>query len=94
MEADLWEQAHAKRFSMMEERLLTGSKKLDPLVCSGTVVVQNQVAEKTGKPGRWTKTGEVVEVLPFDSYLVLIHGSRSPTQTHRISLGLCPREII
>ena len=40
MEADLREQAHAK----MEERLLTGSKKLDLLVCGDTVVVQNKHA--------------------------------------------------
>ena len=50
LEADLREQAHAKRFSKMEERLLVGSKKLDPLVCGVTVVIQNQAAEKTGKP--------------------------------------------
>ena len=32
MEAELWEQAYAKHFSKIEERLLNGSKKLDPLV--------------------------------------------------------------
>ena len=67
----------------MEDRLLVGSKKLEALVCGDTVVVQNQAAKKMGKPGKWTKTGEVVEVLPFDSYLVLLHGSRAPTQRNR-----------
>ena len=67
----------------MEKRLLVGSKKFDPLVCGGTVVVQNKVAEKTGKSGKWTMTGEVVDVLPFNSYFVLLHGSIAPTQRNR-----------
>ena len=46
------------------------------------VAVQDQQA-KNGKPGRWTKSGEVVEILPFDSYMVRIHGSRAATQRHR-----------
>ena len=46
------------------------------------VAVQDQ-ATNNGKPGRWTKSGQVVEVLPYDSYMVKIHGSRAATQRNR-----------
>ena len=39
--------------------------------------------QKKKSPCRWTKSGEVVEILPFDSYMVRIHGSRAATQRHR-----------
>ena len=81
LEADLREQAHAKRHGRMADRLTFGSRKLAPLQCSDTVVVQDQTMQ--GKAGKWTKTGEVVETLPFDSYMVRIHGSRAPTQRNR-----------
>ena len=63
MEADLREQANAKRFSKMEERLLVGSKKLDPLVCGDTVVVQNQAV--TINFGVWWNSS--TELQPEDS---------------------------
>ena len=39
-----------------------------------------------GKPGRWSKTGTIVECLRYDSYLVRIHGSRSVSKRNRIYL--------
>ena len=81
LEADLRSQAFAKRHSRMEDRLTYGSQKLAPLSCGDTVAVQDQTQQ--GKAGRWTKTGEVIEVLPHDSYLVRIDGSRAPTQRNR-----------
>ena len=81
MEADLREQAFAKRHAKMEERLTIGSKPLPPLSVGDTVVVQDQ--SNPLKPGKWTKTGTVVEKLPHDSYIVVIHGSRAPTQSNR-----------
>ena len=98
LEADLREQAYAKRHSRMAERLTYGSRKLAPLVCGDTVVVQDQTQQ--GKAGKWTKTGEIVEVLPYDSYVVRIHGSRAPTQRNRRFLrkitpylSLIPKEL-
>lgn len=81
MEADLREQAFAKRHAKMEERLASGSKPLPTLSVGDTVVVQDQ--SNPLKPGKWTKTGTVVEKLPHDSYMVVIHGSRAPTQRNR-----------
>jgi hypothetical protein len=82
LEADLREKAHAKRHARMADRLTFGSRPLAPLQTGDTVAVQNQEAEK-GKTGKWTKTGEIVEVLPFDSYIVKIHGSCAPTKRNR-----------
>ena len=81
LEANLRAQAFAKRHSKMEDRLTYGSQKLPPLQCHDTVAVQDQT--QAGKAGRWTKTGEVIEALPHNSYLVRIHGSRAPTQRNR-----------
>ena len=81
LEADLREQAFAKRHAKMEEKLLIGSKSLPPLSIGDMVTVQDQ--SNPLKPGKWTKTGKVVEILPHDSYMVIIHGSRAPTQRNR-----------
>ena len=36
-----------------------------------------------GQPGRWAKSGTIVEVLPHDAYLVKVHGSRALTKRNR-----------
>ena len=74
MEADLRARAMAKRHGKMEKWLQHGSRSLPPLAQGATVVVQDQQTNN-GKAGRWTKSGEVIEVLPHNSYLVKIHGS-------------------
>ena len=81
LEADLREQAFAKRHCKMEERLSVGAKPLPPLALGDIVTVQDQSDPR--KAGRWTKTGTVVELMPHDSYMVRIHGSRAPTQRNR-----------
>ena len=81
LEADLREQAFAKRHCKMEERLTFGAKPLPPLALGDMVTVQDQTDPR--KAGKWTKTGTVVEILPHDSYMVRIHGSRAPTQRNR-----------
>ena len=81
LEADMREKAYAKRHLKSSEQLTAGSKHLPPLSCGDTVAVQDQ--SDHNKPGKWTKSGRVVEVQPFDSYLVLIHGSRDPTKRNR-----------
>ena len=80
LEADLREQAHAKRHAKMEERLSAGTRELPPLKVGDTVVVQDQ---SSNKPGKWTRTGVVIETLPYHSYMVRMHGSRAPTQRNR-----------
>jgi hypothetical protein len=82
LEADLRARAMAKRHGKMEERLQQGARGLPPLAVSDTVTVQDQQT-KDGKPGRWNKSGTVVEVLPHDSYLVRVDGSRAVTQRNR-----------
>ena len=81
IETEHREKAFAKRHSRMEERLQFGAKPLQPLSIGDTVVVQDQ--SNPLKPGKWTKTGTVVEILPHHSYMVIIHGSREPTQRNR-----------
>ena len=50
-----------------------------PFDVSDTLVLQ-EMQNKTGTKGEWNKTGQVIEVLLYDSYLVKIHGSRGVTQ--------------
>ena len=82
LEADLRERALAKRHGRMEQRLKHGARALPPLSCGDTVVLQD-LQTTDGKPGRWTKSGEVIEVLPYDAYLLRVHGSRAVTQRNR-----------
>ena len=81
LEADLREQAHAKCHSRMEERLGAHARPLPPLRAGDNVAIQD--LSDPCKPGKWTKTGTVMETLPFDSYMVRVDGSRRPTQRHR-----------
>ena len=81
MEADIREEAFAKRHAKMEDRLTHGSRPLLPLAIGDTVTVQDQKDPR--KAGRWDKTGEIIEILPHESYIVRIHGSRAPTQRNR-----------
>ena len=81
LEADLREQAHAKRHAKMEERLSAHSRPLPPLQVGDSVAIQD--LSDPCKPGKWTKTGTITESLPYDSYMVRVDGSRRPTQRHR-----------
>ena len=67
----------------MERQLGHGSRQLPPLSFGNCVVVQDQAALQAGKPGRWSRSGEVVEILPHDAYMVRMHGSRKVTQRNR-----------
>ena len=58
-----------------------GAKPLAPLLAGDTVAVQDH--STNGKPGKWLKSGVVLEVLPHDAYLVKIHGSRALTTRNR-----------
>ena len=61
-----------------------GSRQLQPLPRGAEVAIQDPAAG--GKPGRWTKTGTIIECLPFDSYMVRVHGSRAVTKRNRVHL--------
>ena len=54
-----------------------GAKNPPKLEVGHEVRVQNQQGES---PKRWHKTGMVVEVKPFDQYMVKVHGTGRLTE--------------
>ena len=81
LEADLREKALARRHLLKHEQLSHRTKLLPPLAVGDLVMVQDQAANK--QPGKWTKTGKVVEIQEFDSYLIKIDGSNNVTKRNR-----------
>ena len=65
-----------KRHIRVVAALSTGSKQLTPLLEGDTVSVQDQTGNS---PRRWSKTGQVLEFLENDSYLVKVHSSNRIT---------------
>ena len=59
---------HAKR----EKDLSEYTKLLIPLTLGQVVLVQNQSGNN---PMRWDKSGQIVEVLPYDQYRVKMDGT-------------------
>ena len=84
LEADLREKAYAKRHLLKKEQLLKGSRPLPPLTAGHCVAIQDEA--KFGKAGKWTKTGTITQVLPFQSYEVRVHGSNKLTKRNRVHL--------
>ena len=74
------EKALIKRALRNMEKLEVGTKKLGSLVVHDQVQVQNQVGNY---PSRWDITGTIVEVKPFDQYVVKVHGSGRLTARNR-----------
>ena len=80
---DLW----SKKEAVMQDRYLKDlegppatKSHLQPLTEHTKVLIQNQ----TGKaPLKWDKTGVIVEVMPFDQYIVKVHGSNRLTRKNR-----------
>ena len=69
---DQREKALAGRHAVRGKDLSDHTETLVPLEIGQVVLVQNQ----TGKnPSRWDKSGQVIEVLPFDQYRVKIDGT-------------------
>ena len=54
--------------------------RLQPLAMNTKVLIQNQMGKA---PLRWDKTGVVVEILPFDQYVVKVNGSNRLTKRNR-----------
>ena len=81
LNAEKREQALAHRHLLKHEQLQRGTKPLPPLSVGDNVMIQDQAAPK--QPGKWTKTGLVVEDQGFDSYLVKVDGSNNVTKRNR-----------
>ncbi len=77
------EDAHAIRSA----KLSTNAKELAPLKKGDTVAVQNQTGNK---PGKWSNTGEIMEVRPNRQYQVKMDGSRRVTLRNRKFLRRVP----
>ena len=78
--AEKREEAYSKRKYTMQERLARGSRVLSSLSVGDHVLIQEQHGNR---PRQWVKSGIVVEVGPYDSYLVSIGGSRQLTKRNR-----------
>ena len=84
LDAKRREEAYAQRQSRMQEKLQQGAKQLQPLQVGQEVAIQDPPSG--GKAGRWTKSGTVVELLPYDAYQVRIHGSWHMSKCNRSHL--------
>ena len=74
------ERALARRHIVRGKDLSEHTKTLIPLEIGQVVLIQNQ----TGKnPSRWDKSGQVVEVLPFDQYRIKIRWDRKVIVTQQ-----------
>ena len=73
-----------KRHAPMKERLAAHARPL-PLLWNGDTMSIQDLSDPC-KPGRWSKTGTMVETLPFESYMVRVDGSRRLTQHHQCQL--------
>lgn len=83
----VWRDLWSKKEAVIQDRYLksiedppTEGSRLQPLKENDKVLIQNQ----TGKsPLRWEKTGTVVEILPYDQYIVKVSGSNRLTRRNR-----------
>ena len=74
------ERALRKRALRNMEKLEVGTRQLTKLSVHDTVQVQNQMGNH---PSRWDITGTIVELRPFDQYVIKIHGSGRLTTRNR-----------
>ena len=74
------EMALRQRALRNTESLKTGTRQLAQLQVHDTVKIQNQIGHKAS---RWDITGTIVEVKPYDQYLVRVHGSGRLTLGNR-----------
>ena len=78
--AEARERALSKRHLARHVDLLSKSKPLKPLALHDIVQVQNQRGSPANK---WDLSGQVIEVLPHDAYLIKIDGSGRLTKRNR-----------
>ena len=74
------EDSFLKRHYLKAEKLESGAKALKALNVGDNVYVQDQHGIS---PKKWSKSGMVVELLGFDSYLVKLDGSGHLTRRNR-----------
>ena len=74
------EEALKKRHVKAAERWSEHTRRLPPLAVGNHVRIQNQIGPH---PGRWDKTGQVVEVRQHDQYVVRVDGSGRVTLRNR-----------
>ena len=80
---DAWnlkEMALRKRFVRWSERQNERTRSLRPLNVGDRCFLQNQVGSH---PRRWDRSGLIVEVLPYNKYLVKVDGSGRLTSRNR-----------
>ena len=91
------ETALARRHAKREKDLTEHTKVLAPLSIGQVVLVQNQSGNN---PLRWDRSGQVVEVLPFDQYRIKMDGTgRSSLRNRKFLRAITPfsqnaREIL
>ena len=94
---DQREKALARRHAKREKDLTEHTKVLAPLSVGQVVLIQNQSGNN---PLRWDRSGQVVEVLPFDQYRIKMDGTgRSSLRNRKFLRAIKPfsqsdREII
>ena len=81
--AEKREDCFLKRHYLTGERLDAKARNLKPISPGDSVYVQDQNGPS---PKRWSKSGIVVESLPYDSYLVKLDGSGRLSKRNRIFL--------
>ena len=82
------ENALAKWHARREKDLIEHTKKLAPLGVGQVVLVQNQTGNN---PRRWNKSGQIVEVLPYDQYRVKLDGTgRCSLRNRRFLRAITP----
>ena len=83
---ELWknrEVALRTRAEKQLESLSTHTRSLNPLRPGDSCRIQNQAGRF---PNRWDKTGRIVEVAPYDQYIVRVNGTRRLTLRNRAYL--------
>ena len=82
------ETALARRHAKREKDLTEHTKVLVPLRVGQVVLVQNQSGNN---PLRWNRSGQVVEVLPFDQYRIKMDGTgRSSLRNRKFLRAIIP----
>lgn len=77
------EEAMRVRVARQMDSLREHTRNLPSLTAGNQVMIQNQHGPNSNK---WDRTGRVVEVLPYDQYLVRVDGSGRMTRRNRRAL--------
>ena len=80
---EMWQQKETAlrvRIGKQVERLDTGRGKMEPLEVGDRVRLQNQHGTN---PGKWDRTGEILQVGEHDQYVVRVDGSNRTTLRNR-----------